>query len=215
MPNVSLPNRAARRALACGVAVLTALAGVGCAGGGANPDDALVLENQELRREKEGLQQALLDAEGRYAALDEQNRSLASQLAGSGSDTGFEGVDGAGVSRRPGEVVVDIAGSVLFASGSIEIRKDARAVLDQVARVIQQRYSGREIRVAGHTDGDPIRKSDWKTNERLAAERAMAVEGYLVSKGIDNDRVHSASYGPAKPKGSKAQSRRVEIIILE
>ena len=192
------------------------LTSIGCASTGPGPDDPLVMENQELRRINESLEIALSDAEARYRALDEQNRDLAAQLAAQPdlSDTGFEGL-GAGVSRRPGEVVVDIAGEVLFDSGAVVIKRDAQRVLDSVVSVIRQRYSSNEIRVAGFTDNDPIRKSDWKTNERLSAERAMAVESYLVSKGVDNNRVHSAAFGPAKPKGTKQASRRVEIIILE
>jgi flagellar motor protein MotB len=199
-------------ALLLGVALTT----VGCASNGPRPDDPLVMENQELRRLNENLTIALDDAEARYRALDEQNRQLAGQLSAQPDlgDTGFEGL-GAGVSRRPGEVVVDIAGEVLFDSGSVTIKSGARSVLDGVVRVIQQRYPNAEIRVAGYTDNDPIKKSDWKTNERLSAERAMAVESYLVTKGIDNNRVHSAAYGPAKAKASKRESRRVEIIILE
>lgn len=213
---VSLPNSITRVLL---VAVLlgVGLTIIGCASNGPRPDDPLVMENQELRRLNENLQIALDDAEARYRALDEQNRQLAGQLAAQPEplgDTGFEGL-GAGVSRRAGEVVVDIAGEVLFDSGSVTVKPAARGVLDGVVRVIQQRYPGAEIRVAGYTDNDPIKKSDWKTNERLSAERAMAVESYLVSKGISNDVVHSAAYGPAKAKSSKRESRRVEIIILE
>lgn len=213
---VSLPNSITRVllvALLLGVGLTT----VGCASKGPRPDDPLVMENQELRRLNENLQIALDDAEARYRALDEQNRQLAGQLAAQPEplgDTGFEGL-GAGVSRRAGEVVVDIAGEVLFDSGSVTVKPAARSVLDGVVRVIKQRYPGAEIRVAGYTDNDPIKKSDWKTNERLSAERAMAVESYLVSKGINNDVVHSAAYGPAKAKSSKRESRRVEIIILE
>ncbi len=189
---------------------------VGCSSSGPRPDDPLVMENQELRRINESLELALQDAEAQYRALDEQNRDLANQLATQPdfSDTGFEGL-GAGVSRRPGEVVVEIAGEVLFDSGSVVIKRSAQQQLDTVIGVINQRYAGNEIRVAGFTDGDPIRRSDWKTNERLSAERAMAVESYLVSKGINNNRIHSAAFGPAKPKGTKRASRRVEIIILE
>jgi flagellar motor protein MotB len=200
------------------VAVLfgVSLTSIGCASNGVGPEDPLVMENQELRRINENLTLALEDAEARYRALDEQNRDLAAQLAAQPAegDTGFEGL-GAGVSRRAGEVVIDIAGEVLFDSGSVVIKRDAQRVLDSVVGVIRQRYPNSEIRVAGFTDNDPIRKSDWKTNERLSAERAMAVESYLVSKGLDNNRVHSAAFGPAKPKGSKRESRRVEIIILE
>lgn len=213
---VPLPKSLARLALVA-VLVGVAISSVGCSSSGPRPDDPLVMENQELRRINESLELALRDAEARYAALDEQNRDLASQLAAQPAptgETGFEGL-GAGVSRRPGEVVVDIAGEVLFDSGSVVIKRDAQRVLDSVVSVIRQRYSNNEIRVAGFTDNDPIKKSDWKTNERLSAERAMAVESYLVSKGISNDRVHSAAYGPAKAKGTKRESRRVEIVILE
>ena len=213
---VPLPKSLARLALVAGL-VGVAISSVGCANNGPRPDDPLVMENQELRRINESLEMALRDAEARYAALDEQNRDLANQLAtqpAATGDTGFEGL-GAGVSRRPGEVVIDIAGEVLFDSGSVVIKRDAQRVLDSIVGVIRQRYSSNEIRVAGFTDNDPIKKSDWKTNERLSAERAMAVESYLVSKGISNDRVHSAAFGPAKPKGTKRESRRVEIVILE
>ena len=110
--------------------------------------------------------------------------------------------------------VVEVAGDVLYASGKADLKSSSKQTLDQIARTILQRYPSNEIRIAGHTDNDPIRKSGWKTNERLAAERALSVEEYLATRGIDKDRMHVASYGPARPKGSKKDSRRVEIVIL-
>ena len=73
-----------------------------------------------------------------------------------------------------------------------------------------------EIRVEGYTDTDKLvkTKDKWKTNERLSAYRALAVEEYLVAKGVNNDRIYSAAFGPSNPKGSKQASRRVEIVIL-
>ena len=46
------------------------------------------------------------------------------------------------------------------------------------------------------------------------AELAMAVQEHLVSKGIPSNRVYAATFGSSRPKGSKEQSRRVEIVIL-
>ena len=43
----------------------------------------------------------------------------------------------------------------------------------------------------------------------------MAVEAYLVSRGLANDRVYSAAFGPSNPKGNKKDSRRVEIVIVD
>ena len=105
------------------------------------------------------------------------------------------------LASRGADVVVGVAGDVLFDSGKVDLKNSARQTLDQIASVLNTQYAGRSIRVEGYTDTDPIRKSSWKTNERLSAERAMSVEAYLVSKGIDNGRIYSAAFGPAHPRG--------------
>lgn len=189
---------------------------------------ALEIENQELRARMAQIDAALSQAEGRAGTLEGEVSRLEAERAdlqrrldeasrpapAAQRNTGFEGIEGISVSGRPGELVVDIAADVLFASGSATLRQDARQRLNQVAGVLNSRYAGNEIRVAGHSDSDPIRRSNWKTNERLSAERALAVEEYLAERGVDKDRMHVAAYGPSKPKGTKAASRRVEIIIL-
>ncbi|MBZ0171224.1 MAG: OmpA family protein, partial [Phycisphaerales bacterium] len=71
-----------------------------------------------------------------------------------------------------------------------------------------------EIRIEGYTDTDPIRKSKWASNEHLSFERANAVEKYLISRGVDTKRMYAAAFGPDRPKGSKQDSRRVEIVVL-
>jgi len=180
----------------------------GCATG--NADEALMQENLELRQQRAELENQLADCEQRYAMLDSQNRQLGSLGA-----TGFEGIDGVTVGRTAGEVTVGIAGDVLFASGSATLRPEARASLDRVVANIRSQYGGKTIRVEGHTDTDPIRKSKWETNERLSAERAMAVQAYLVSKGLDRKQVYSAAFADTRPRGSKKDSRRVEIVIID
>ena len=86
--------------------------------------------------------------------------------------------------------------------------------LDQVAGVLNSTHAGRTIRIAGHTDTDPIRKSGYKSNYHLGFERGFAVREYLISRGVAADRVYLASHGPDEPQGSKAQSRRVEIVVI-
>lgn len=187
--------------------------------------ERLRAENEELRARAAQLELAIQDSEGRYvsvaderARLEAENAELRARLsnqpAASSSNTGFEGIGGTSTRMQGGDIVVDVAGDVLFSSGSVTLRTDAKRTLDQIAQVLNSRYAGNEIRVAGHTDNDPIRKSNWKTNERLSAERALAVEAYLAERGVDKDRMHIAGYGPSKPRGTKAQSRRVEIIVL-
>lgn len=183
--------------------------------------DAAIDENTQLRERIASLQDNVRQANDRNAAITQENSQLRSELdqakqqpAGRGA-SGFEGISGVDVGYRAGgEIVVGVAGDVLFGSGQATLRQQARQRLDEVARVLQTQYANNVVRVEGHTDSDPIRRSNWKTNERLGAERAMAVQEYLVSRGVDKSRIYSATFGPTRPRGDKAQSRRVEIVIL-
>lgn len=118
--------------------------------------------------------------------------------------------------RDAADLVVEVAGDVLFDSGSVVLKTTSKRTLDRVAEKIRSSYAYNTIRVAGHTDSDPIRKQKGKyaDNEELSAQRALAVERYLVSRGIPASQIYSAAFGPADPKGTKAASRRVEIVIL-
>ena len=174
--------------------------------------DMAVQENTELRDRLASMQDALRDRDSRISELEGENSGLRTQPQA--SNTGFEGISGVGVSLAGGNVIVGVAGDVLFDSGKVDLKSTAKQSLDQVVQVIRSRYPGAIVRVEGYTDNDPIRKSNWKSNEHLSAERALAVEKYLVSKGLDNNTTYSAAFGPAHAKGSKKDSRRVEIVVL-
>ncbi len=74
-----------------------------------------------------------------------------------------------------------------------------------------------EVIVAvGHTDSDG---SD-AYNQKLSVRRAEAVKAYLVSKGIEKNRVYTEGKGEKQPvadnktKEGKAKNRRVEIEVV-
>ncbi|MFB3431921.1 MAG: OmpA family protein [Phycisphaerales bacterium] len=220
-------TRSTRIAVAIGAAVIGMTLG-GCKGKGADLEAQLEqfqVENSDLRTENQRLEAALAECDlsndaiaTENSRIQSENDRLRQEIAAlqnrPAANSGFEGIAGVGVSSRAGELVVEVAGDVLFDSGKVTLKNDSKQRLNDIARVIQQRYPGNTIRIAGHTDNDPIRKSSWKTNERLSAERALAVQEYLASRGVDKSRTYAAAYGPSMPKGSKSQSRRVEIIIL-
>ncbi len=173
-------------------------------------------ENQELRGRNSQLEAQLGEANAQRALLEEERANLESQISqgGSGGTTGFEGIEGVtSMNLMGGAVKLDVEGDILFDSGRATLRDAAKRTLDRIASVLNSQYSGRMIRIEGHTDSDPIRKSGWKTNERLGAERALAVEEYLATKGVSNSNMYIASFGPSSPKGTKKDSRRVEILI--
>ncbi len=198
----------------------------GCKSSKTSDYDLLVQENEQLRQQLASMDGNSAEAEAirqQYESvrqrLEAENRDLASALdqmrnqpAAGGS---LPSIDGAQVSARGSDVVVTVAGDVLFASGSADLKNDSKSTLNGVANAIKSNYGSNTIRVEGYTDTDPIRRSKWGTNEALSAARALAVETYLVSRGIDADQVYSAAFGPAHQRGSKAQSRRVEIVVLD
>ncbi|MEL7238771.1 MAG: OmpA family protein [Planctomycetota bacterium] len=199
--------------------LITTLALTGCNTVPQQDYEAALAEAAEIRDQLADARSQLAACNARSADLEqdllfaqgEVDRLNASPVAAS---TGFENINGASVTGRGQDIVVNVAGDVLFDSGRVTLKNNSRSTLDSIARVIQSQYPSNTIRVEGYTDGDPIVKSEWKTNERLSAERAMAVEKYLVGRGINADRIYAAAFGDANPRSSKAQSRRVEIVIL-
>lgn len=117
--------------------------------------------------------------------------------------------------RSAGTVTVSLPGDIFFDSGAATIRQSARASLDKVAAALKQDYAGKQVRVEGHTDSDPIKKSKWKSNQELSEARAAAVRTYLVSKGVSANSISTMGHGAERPRGKdKARNRRVEIVVL-
>ena len=129
--------------------------------------------------------------------------------------TAFDGIEGVSTSVSGRDVTVTVSSDVLFDSGRTSLKSNARTSLDQVASVLKSSYSGKTIRVIGHTDSDPIRKSGHKSNYHLGFERGYAVREYLISCGVDPADVSIMSYGPDMARDTKSSSRRVEIVVAE
>ncbi|MCK4871678.1 MAG: OmpA family protein [Phycisphaerales bacterium] len=205
------------------VAVVLCLGTGGCADNSAQTTALLEAENQEYLDANERLKYELAaavdqrdQAVRRAQAVVDENNKLRTELDEQRARprTGFEGIKGVSGTTRPGEVVAEVAGDVLFASGSATLRSAAKRTLDRIAHVLNTTYAGHNIRIEGHTDTDPISKSAWKTNDRLSAERAMAVKAYLATKGVDGARIYIGGFGDTRTRATKEASRRVEIVVL-
>ena len=112
-------------------------------------------------------------------------------------------------------MTVAVPGDVLFAPGDATVKDAAKSTLDKVATSLKKDYSGKKVRIEGHTDADPIKYSKWKSNEDLSVARAAAVKAYLVKKGVDPSIIVAQGYGSDKPKSTKdkAANRRVDIVV--
>lgn len=192
---------------------------VGCSSVPQDEYDQALSENAELRDRLAETQSMLAQSEEDKQDLVSQNQDLAADLQRAESQPASRpdlptAGGGVGAMNASGDVVLTVAGDVLFSSGRVTLKDEGKRELDRIARMLLSQYPSNTIRVEGYTDSDPIRKSGWKTNERLSSERALAVEAYLVARGVEADRIYSAAMGAARPKSSKQASRRVEIVIL-
>ncbi|MBM4108864.1 MAG: OmpA family protein [Phycisphaerae bacterium] len=213
---MAIANLAVTRVLGVIVAGVLAASVVGC-GVNKKEHEALKQEGVELRERLSSLEQQQAEAAAREAELqrqlgdkDTQISALQTQVQNRPAAPADWGRD----SAPAREEVITIAGDVAFASGSVTLTAAAKRELDTIASRLNSRYSGRTIRVEGHTDSDPIRKSKWGTNEALSQARAESVVAYLTSKGVSSSRLSAVGMGSAKPKRTKGESRRVEIHVL-
>ena len=131
-----------------------------------------------------------------------------------------KGVD---VETRGDDIVITVAGDVLFPTGQWAIDKNAEATLAKIALAIKNHYSDRVIRIEGHTDNVPVRansKTGLRDNFDLSFRRADAVRQYLKTQQWQDEKMYIAAYGETRPRdvnktdAGKARNRRVEIVIL-
>lgn len=158
-------------------------------------------------------------AEQNQQTIDDLQRQISELHRSPAEATGFgQGYD---VSFDPsaGTITVTLQNTLLFSSGKATLKKATSKELDHIQSVLQQKYSNNQVDVVGHTDTDPIKKSKWKDNLELSAQRSMTVVRYLIKRGIDEKRIREVGCGSARPVASnstssgKSKNRRVEIVV--
>jgi flagellar motor protein MotB len=124
---------------------------------------------------------------------------------------------------RDGQTAILLPGAILFASGQTTLSKEAKTTLKQVVELLDKQFPGGRIRIEGHTDSDPIRRTKnlYKNNTELSEARAKAVRDCFVKEcKVDEARLETVGHGEAKPiadnktAAGKRQNRRVELVLL-
>jgi peptidoglycan-associated lipoprotein len=103
----------------------------------------------------------------------------------------------AGMSAAPGsqqDFVVNVGDRVFFETDQTDLTPQARATLDKQAQWLSQ-YNRYTFTIEGHADERGTREY----NIALGARRAQTVREYLVSRGIDANRMRTISYGKERP----------------
>ncbi len=116
-------------------------------------------------------------------------------------------------------LVISLHDSVLFDSGSADIRPEHIPMLMKTGEIINKLDN--YIRVEGHTDNVPIHSARFDTNWELSSVRATTVvKLFVASSGIPPEKLVAVGYGEYKTVADngtadgRTQNRRVDIIIL-
>ncbi len=126
------------------------------------------------------------------------------------------------VTQLKDKLSLSMVDKILFDSGSAEVKKEGKNVLDRVAEILKK-VADRQIRIEGHTDDVPIGSriaKKYPTNWELSNARATNVVKYLHEKGIDPKLLSPGGYAEYRPVVSneteegKAKNRRIEIVLI-
>ena len=116
---------------------------------------------------------------------------------------------------KPVAEKVTFATDVLFDFDKSVVKPEGKSKLDDLAAKI--RGTNLEVVIAiGHTDS--IGTDEY--NQKLSVRRAESVKAYLVSKGIEANRVYTEGKGEKQPvadnktREGRAKNRRVELEVI-
>lgn len=176
-------------------------------GGGSNP----------IIGEGVGEDTLLNDGDSSEEALEDSQQSLIDILNGIINEKGLE--DFISVQKVERGVSVILVDSLLFQSGSADLKAESKALLMDISKVLNE--IDNQIIVEGHTDNLPIHTYLFSSNWELSTARAVVVTRFLVeSAGVNPTRISAQGYGEFRPIApndtaeNKAKNRRVSILIL-
>lgn len=182
--------------------------------------NALMLEINALNLEKDALNQE------KERAIKEKEKSVAEMkktydsLIGEMNEEIKKGE--ISVTQLKDKLSVNLVEKILFDSGSADIKKDGKKVIDRVAEILKK-VADKQIRVEGFTDNVPISsrlEKKFASNWELSTARATTVARYLQDKGIDPKVLGACGYSEYRPIASndteegRANNRRIEIALI-
>lgn len=175
---------------------------------------------ENLERSLESMKEKDLQIKTMRDAINKKDSvtlALVTSLKGALDNVNDEDIE---INVEKGVVFVSISDKLLFGSGQFKVTEDAKKVLAKVAKVVNDKKDF-EFMVEGHTDDDPISRTNIEDNWDLSTKRATAVVRILQNDyNVEPARMTAAGRGEYKPVASndtsagKAKNRRTRIVVL-
>jgi len=121
--------------------------------------------------------------------------STSSSSSSSSSSTSDSGTSSYSYDTDPKTALIKVGDRVLFGYDSSELDDEDRTILDNQGKFLNQNPS-LKVTIEGHCDERGTREY----NLALGEKRASAVKDYLISVGINGDRISVVSYGKERPQ---------------
>ncbi len=123
-------------------------------------------------------------------------------------------LDGAQVQRVGEGILITFNSGLQFDLNSASMLPATKTNLDALAKTLTK-YNDTAIVIEGHTDSS----GEVPYNQTLSEKRALMVEEYLATQGVDKKRVTTKGYGETQPlntnqdEAERQLNRRVEVAI--
>ena len=108
----------------------------------------------------------------------------------------------------------EYARTILFDTGKATFHKESIDILKSMTAIFKD-YPEADFVIAGHTDS----VGSTTSNQLLSERRAAAVRDYLISNGINADRLTTVGFGESKPvdtnktAAGRQNNRRTEVTL--
>jgi len=105
--------------------------------------------------------------------------------------------------------------AIFFGLDSSAISSDARATLQHIGQEVA--HSRKAVRIEGNCD----ERGTTEYNLALGARRANAIRDFLISRGVDTNRIATLSYGKERPldggstEDAWARNRNGHTVIVD
>jgi chemotaxis protein MotB len=170
----------------------------------------------DLQKERDGLAHQVGQREAEMAQLQAATQQL--------NDIFSVDIDRGNITVRQmeGELVVDVANDLLFASGESNLSEGGKLILRKAAAGLG-RVPKRVIEVGGHTDTQPLAAKlirHFPTNWELSCARAAEVVRFFEESGaFAADHLVAAGYAGTRPVAEndhapgRRRNQRIELIL--